>query len=89
MDHDMKKRWVDALRSGEYEQGYENYYKDDKYCPLGILVKLQGCPLRDFENPPRHFFMELSFYVWSRIIHLNDGDKLTFDQIADWIEINL
>ena len=47
MDPEVKGKWVAALRSGEYEQGYE-YLKtvepngDTKYCCLGVLCQLQG-----------------------------------------------
>lgn len=37
----IKKLWVEALRSGEYEQG-DSYLRssDDKYCCLGVLCDL-------------------------------------------------
>jgi len=41
MDKTNKALWIDALRSGEYEQG--KYYlcsKTKKYCCLGVLVKV-------------------------------------------------
>ena len=47
MDPEVKAKWVAALRSGEYEQGYE-YLKtvepngDTKYCCLGVLCQIQG-----------------------------------------------
>ena len=41
MNKDIKKAWVAALRSGEYEQG-KNYLhtSDDKFCCLGVLCDL-------------------------------------------------
>lgn len=40
MDAEIKKFWVDALRSGKYAQDRE-YLKTDKgYCCLGVLAKV-------------------------------------------------
>lgn len=40
MNPDIKKRWLEALRSGEYEQGREALCSDGKYCCLGVLSDL-------------------------------------------------
>ena len=40
MNQEIKQRWIQALRSGEYEQGYENLYHCGKFCCLGVLTDL-------------------------------------------------
>jgi hypothetical protein len=41
MNPEIKKQWVDALRSGEYEQGRGQLCdSDNKYCCLGVLSEL-------------------------------------------------
>ncbi|MGY3609896.1 MULTISPECIES: hypothetical protein [unclassified Bradyrhizobium] len=40
MDADLKKRWVEALRSGDYKQGRRVLRQDDMYCCLGVLCDL-------------------------------------------------
>ena len=38
MNKDIKKLWVDALLSGDYEQGYHRLKNpNDKFCCLGVL----------------------------------------------------
>jgi hypothetical protein len=38
MNQDIKKKWVEALRSGEYEQGKDQLRSsDDEFCCLGVL----------------------------------------------------
>lgn len=52
---DIKKKWVDALRSGKYEQGREYLCDGDRYCCLGVLQKeLDGCttPMYDDSQLP-------------------------------------
>lgn len=40
MDKQIKQKWVEALRSEEYEQGTEALREDNKYCCLGVLCDL-------------------------------------------------
>lgn len=40
MNQEIKQRWIEALRSGEYKQGYENLYHCGKFCCLGVLTDL-------------------------------------------------
>jgi hypothetical protein len=40
MDQDIKKRWVDALRSGEYKQARNYLSAGDGYCCLGVLCEI-------------------------------------------------
>lgn len=43
MNPEIKKRWVAALRSGEYEQGSEVLRTlDNKFCCLGVLCDLHA-----------------------------------------------
>jgi hypothetical protein len=46
MDADLKTKWVEALRSGEYLQsnGYlrEPSSTQDRFCCLGVLAEVQG-----------------------------------------------
>ena len=37
MKADIKRRWVEALRSGEYEQGNLRLRDDGAHCCLGVL----------------------------------------------------
>lgn len=36
----IKRRWVDALRSGKYEQGRGLLCHDGRFCCLGVLCEL-------------------------------------------------
>ncbi len=42
MNKAAKKRWVEALRSGEYKQGFDAMLADDgTFCPLGVLCDIE------------------------------------------------
>jgi hypothetical protein len=40
MNKAIKKRWVEALRSGHYEQGKGHLKLGDKHCCLGVLCEI-------------------------------------------------
>lgn len=40
MNPQVKAKWIDALRSGEYQQGDEALQNDDGFCCLGVLCDL-------------------------------------------------
>jgi len=42
MKPEIKKRWVAALRSGNYKQGTDVLRSNDKFCCLGVLCDLHA-----------------------------------------------
>lgn len=40
MDVDLKQQWVNALRSGKYEQGPNQLRHKDEFCCLGVLCDI-------------------------------------------------
>jgi len=40
VNHEVKKAWVEALRSGEYKQCTGQLRRGDSYCCLGVLCNL-------------------------------------------------
>ena len=42
MNPQIKQKWVDALRSGEYQQTQNYLRKEDGFCCLGVLCDLYG-----------------------------------------------
>jgi hypothetical protein len=40
MNQEIKKRWVDALRSGEYKQGRSYLGMNNQFCCLGVLCEI-------------------------------------------------
>lgn len=48
MNPDVKRLWVDALRSGKFTQGYHVLSDGDRHCCLGVLCDLaieNGVPI--------------------------------------------
>jgi hypothetical protein len=42
MKEDVKNKWIEALRSGKYEQTDNRLKKDNKFCCLGVLCDISG-----------------------------------------------
>ena len=62
MTPELKTRWLDALKSGEYEHGTGALmFEDDpygpygsRYCGLGVLLDIEGCLNVDGDNDLYH-----------------------------------
>jgi len=103
MDNDLKQKWVNALRSGNYTQGRRVLRTaDNEYCCLGVLC--------DVTDQSKWVLPDIGkFYAWDGYIglppiswdsdmldskmfvlaNLNDDQQRSFSEIADWIEENL
>lgn len=115
MTPEQKKKWVDALRSGEYKQGYDSLCTTDRgkttWCCLGVgldvLVEGEWIETQCGNAIEWGFVLDPKDNVVLRtgtpsdqqirimgitnnqmvvLTGLNDGDKYTFNRIADWIE---
>lgn len=42
MKEDIKHQWLEALRSGKYEQGRQSLCVSSRYCCLGVLAEITG-----------------------------------------------
>ena len=105
MNPQIKQKWVDALRSGEYQQTQRYLHKKDGFCCLGVLCDLYGkennvewtpsgfnnaYAFQDKESHPPSSVMEWAG-VGDEIGTLGElNDKgSTFNEIADLIEEHL
>jgi len=49
----FKKKWLKALRSGEYEQCTGRLHDDGKYCCLGVANHLHGVSNKTMDGNPK------------------------------------
>ncbi len=102
MNQEVKKKWVDALRSGKYDQCKGSLKGEKGYCCLGVLTDLylkeKNLDWIEYQNwgtlPSlvTHWagldYNNPSIGI-SYATELNDDFNKTFDEIADLIEKNL
>lgn len=104
MKPEWKRKWVKALRSGEYKQGHWQLKNRDEYCCLGVLCDIyqaghwEGTEFiykRDLATAflPGKLSEQLAITAKqeSDLAHMNDsgGYDMDFNKIADYIEENL
>lgn len=105
MDAALKAKWTAALRSGEYTQGAGNLRTlTDHYCCLGVLCAIAEVvpdPEPSFDNcyvyagfsgdlaPELRTSLGIPSYTMRHLVHLNDGERRSFAEIADYIDANL
>lgn len=94
MDATLKRKWVEALRSGEYVQGKQCLQSEGRYCCLGVLCVVAGIGIgRDGSDPA----CGIGYGPIAKLIYGNPNESLcdfwlkndsgqTFAEIADWIE---
>lgn len=79
MNPEIKQKWVEALRSGEYTQGSEALYRIDEnsFCCLGVL-----CDIRRKE-------LNQDFSFFDEILEDTGGEEYLPRQIVDWAEFSI
>lgn len=92
MDAQLKAKWIEALRSGEYEQGKHLFEADGAFCCLGVLCKVMGIPTVDNNGAGSWSAVEDvlpdRYKTASALATMNDSHT-SFSEIADYIEKNL
>jgi hypothetical protein len=92
---ELKKEWIKALRSGEYEQTTSTICNDKEFCCLGVLESIywgeritwgkfvsHASTSEDGYSLANKFFESNSWLFQN----MNDELRFTFNQIADEIE---
>lgn len=81
MNKDIKKKWVEALRSDAYQQTHCRLQDKKGYCCLGVLHLVTETTL-DYGA----VYDLLSEAQAAKCMNLNDSERWNFKQIADYIE---
>jgi hypothetical protein len=103
LDPQVKTKWLEALRSGKYQQGVGYVVsigdevkvgKENQYCCIGVGAQAlapQTDPrdIREFGTHGAAQRLGLDTTTERILIAKNDLDEWSFRKIADWIEENL
>lgn len=80
----VKKRWVEALTSGKFEQGFGQLRDDDgRHCCLGVLNEIEQLGKPGHLGYVPHRFLDHK--VQQELVILND-EGMPFDLIAGLID---
>jgi hypothetical protein len=101
LDKELARKWVEALRSGNYEQAKFNLQLNGKFCCLGVLCEISGLEKKTTKGYtiykhneqvaaiilPLSFRSEIGLPGWieARLTKMNDSGD-SFEQIALYIE---
>ena len=102
MNKEIKKEWVKWLKSGAYDQGMHKLCtkRGDggyEFCCLGVLTNIyheeHGTEFTEYHD---HYlpdevksWAEIDKRTQYELVHLNDEEGNSFDEIADYIKENL
>lgn len=100
MNAEWKKKWVAALRSGDFKQGTMRMYKDGANCAFGVLdaivseetgksPSIQGvCLSKQVLRIVGMNVNDTDLVVGrTTVMSMNDMEKKSFGEIADAIEM--
>jgi hypothetical protein len=86
MDANLKAKWIDALRSGEYQQGRcQLRTSEEEFCCLGVVLDIQNArwdegrailgdrSVGSLDTPPSGLLGDLSEGDADTLIAMNDG----------------
>jgi hypothetical protein len=85
-----KRKWLKALRSGEYQQGRGKLYESENVmCCIGV-----GAAVLDNDVSRNNTFdcaeiIGLDEEARERLVEMNDKKNWSFERIATWIEKHL
>ena len=100
MNKSIKKKWVAALRSGEYKQGMFAMCNRGEYCCMGVLCDLLPKPAKkgvyyfrrgqaaELPNAMAMNMAGISSLTVDLLVGQNDNGA-TFSEIAEYIEARL
>ncbi len=97
---ELRRKWIAALRSGEFKQCHGMLFKDGGFCCLGVGCKVVLGEVPDETHPPREFWnavglkgesasFDTSIKDCENLVDLNDIARLPFPEIADILEANM
>lgn len=104
MNTGIKKKWVSALRSGEYKKTTRQLRHEDCFCALGVLCEtIDAKKWKDLGGGKRWEWdghrgsvpivlrqeMGITEKDQEAVFTMNDEYDCSFGEIADWIEENL
>lgn len=104
MNTELKQKWVNALRSGDYIQDNGQLKTKKGHCCLGVLAEVAGLTIKEggicllADDDPENLKSNEIYPVLGDIIGvkgacnrlylMNDSEHKTFKEIADYIDTN-
>lgn len=82
MNADIKQRWVEALRSGQYKQGSGGLKINNCYCCLGVLCELHR---QDFSGKG---WQRNSQHGGQFSYILRDAVNYPPEEVSNWVGLN-
>jgi hypothetical protein len=93
MNHKLKRKWCAALRGQTYHQGTGTLrevlgLEATTHCVLGVLAEVAGIEIGDEDEHLAYkgLYKIIPESVADRLIIMNDRIRITFPELADYIE---
>jgi len=87
LTRERREKFINALRSGDYQQVTGSYFKQGCFCSIGVLMDLTHCgstnlPVEDMLiNVSENYLLDGNHIA--DLISMNDDEEMSFNEIAD------
>lgn len=85
MTKKIKRLWIAALRSGDYQQGFVHLERDNKFCCLGVLCSVANLG-PSYPNVKKILGPKADDKFTEKLWQKNDRKRQSFAQIATYIQ---
>lgn len=87
MNSQIKQKWIDALRSGEYPQGRSKLYSGDGFCCLGVLCDIYAKEVGDIAWVKKDPSKTVDVDKWD-YWYFDDQSEVLPDCVCKWAEMD-
>jgi hypothetical protein len=74
MDPDIKAKWLEALRSGEYKQATQVLQNRRGYCCLGVLCRAVGAEFQELHSDDDRYYDNVPVLDGINLANGDDGE---------------
>jgi hypothetical protein len=84
MDAQLKAKWIEALRSGEYRQAQGSLHDQDNggYCCLGVLCKVMGAEFGSVGDDADQSYDYVP-HIGRRVLSAGEDEELGADVLGE------
>ena len=87
MNSQIKQKWIDALRSGEYTQAQSKLYSGDGFCCLGVLCDIYAKEVGDIAWVKKDPSKTVDVDKWD-YWYFDDQSEVLPECVSKWAELD-
>lgn len=79
-DSEVKRKWIEALRSGKYDQGHGTLRRKNTFCCLGVQLDIAGCR---WEKVTQETMDDVIYIPYVNLTHVSGQGFWSYDYMEE------